>query len=414
MGRLLTRAFEPFWVVPACCCVGAFAAGVLLPEVDDQLARYVPFLFQAGPDGARTFLSAIAGAMISVTGLVFSITIVVLQLASSQFSPRILRTFLDQRVPQVTLGIFTASFVYALTVLRSVRDDTTSTDVSVPQIAIAVAFLLVLGSVGMFLTFIHHITESISVDTIVSGMGQDTRQLLGHAHDRRADSPAEGSGWPARDPLGENVPSTVVRAATSGYLDRVDTAALVQLAVRHSVRCEVLHALGTHLVRGTPLLTVHGGAPGADWSSSVGSAVEVAWRRSMQQDVGYGIRQLVDIAERALSPGINDPTTAVQVLHELHTILALMAEKDDASQVHRDEDGVPRAVTREWTFGQHLDLAVDEIAHWGVSSLQVPRELSVILSQLAATAHPRHRGRVEAKRAEVAALVLSAEGPSGT
>lgn len=401
----MQRAFDPFWVVPALWCLGSFVAGLLIPEVDEQLAQQVPLLFQAGPDGARTFLSTIAGAMISVTGLVFSITIVVLQLASSQFSPRVLRTFLDQRVPQMTLGIFTASFVYALTVMRSVRGGPTAPEASVPQLAIAVSFVLVLGSVGMFLTFIHHITQSISVDTIVDGVGRDTLKLLGRLRQER-----QSVGELEPSPLPERGAPVVVPASTSGYLDRVDVAALVDLAQQHDVRLEVLHALGTHVVEGTPVLRVHGGAalPEVDWSGSVSEGVDVAWRRSLQQDVSFGMRQLVDIGERALSTGVNDPTTAVQVLHELHTILASVVEADDPSPVHHDADGVPRLVTKEWTFGRYLDLCVDEIAHWGASSLQVPRELEVILTQLAGVAEPRHRGRIEAKRAEVAATARAA------
>ncbi|WP_260115292.1 DUF2254 domain-containing protein [Ornithinimicrobium sp. INDO-MA30-4] len=187
--RLLRRAFEPFWVIPALWCVGALIAGIFVPSLDSTLSQYVPLLFQAGPEGARTFLSSIAGAMISVTGLVFSITIVVLQLASSQFSPRVLRTFLDERVPQFTLGIFTASFVYALTLMRSVAGTPVDGASSVPQIGVTIAFLLVLLSVGIFLAFIHHITQAISVDTIIQTVGKETGSLLKRSAKER-DEPA--------------------------------------------------------------------------------------------------------------------------------------------------------------------------------------------------------------------------------
>ncbi|MGB3764641.1 MAG: DUF2254 family protein, partial [Ornithinimicrobium sp.] len=230
-GRLWRRAFSPFWMVPAMCCLLALAAGLLLPQVDEELGQYVPFLFQAGPDGARSMLSTIAGAMISVTGLVFSITIVVLQLASSQFSPRVLRTFLDDRTPQLTLGIFSASFVYALTVMRDVSGSTDGSAGSVPQIALTVAFVLVLASVGLFLAFIHHITQSISVDTILRTVGEETLALVHRGRptsEEHPDSgdPSDSDPGPARVPS-ERPGQVVVLVESSGYLNSVNHRDLI-------------------------------------------------------------------------------------------------------------------------------------------------------------------------------------------
>lgn len=382
-------------------------AGILLPEVDEALAPYVPLLFQAGTDGARTFLSAIAGAMISITGLVFSITIVVLQLASSQFSPRVLRTYLDQRVPQFTLGVFAASFIYALTVLRSVSAFSDSAKDSVPQIAVTVSFLLVLASVGMFLAFIHHITQAISVDTIIDTVGKETLGLIERSTDHRT---AAQNVDPA--PLPSMGLPTVVGSGHSGYLTELDHASLTALAAEHDVRIEVLHPLGTYLVQGTPVVTVHGGADHSDvdWNRVIEQRIGLTWRRTMEQDVSFGLRQLVDIAERALSPGINDPTTAVQVLNELHLILTTIAQDDDPYPVHHDEGGTVRLVTSEWTFEQFLGLCIDEIAHWGSSSLQIPRRIDQLLTTVAVVATEPHQQLLEAKRAEVAELTRAATG----
>lgn len=409
MQRALRRSFEPFWVVPALWCVAALLAGIVLPEVDEALAPYVPLLFQAGTDGARTFLSAIAGAMISITGLVFSITIVVLQLASSQFSPRVLRTYLNQRVPQFTLGVFAASFIYSLTVLRSVSAFSGAGQGSVPQIAVGVSFLLVLGSVGMFLAFIHHITQSISVDTIIETVGKEVLGLL----ERSAQSRTSAQGVDPT-PLPSMGAPTVVGADSSGYLTYLDHPGLVTLAAAHDVRIEVLHPLGTYLVKGTPVVTVHGGGDHAEveWDKAVGSRSGVTWRRTTEQDLTFGLRQLVDIAERALSPGVNDPTTAVQVLNELHVILTTIARDDDPYPVHHDEDGTVRLITSEWTFEQFLDLCIDEIAHWGASSLQIPRRIDQLLETLAAVATESHRPMIQAKRAQVAKVVRDQERAS--
>ena len=403
--RRVTRVFSPFWVVPTLCCVTAFALGLLLPELDRQLVEYVPFLFPAGADGARTMLSTIAGAMISLTGLVFSITIVVLQLASSQFSPRVLHNFLDERVPQFTLGVFAASFVYALTVMRTVSDSVAGPQAGVPQIAVTCAFLLVLVSVAMFLAFIHHITESISVEHIVQEVGSEARDLLQASRRERTSASDEKDRRPQPVEDYRRSRGVVVVTASDGYLDYVDAPALVQTATELGSWIEMLRPVGTFLVADQPLALVHpldsAAVDAGRCQEEVATAVPLAARRSMEQDVSFGIRQLVDIAERALSPGINDPTTAVQVLNELHTILRCLAIEPDTPAAHHDREGTRRLVLREWTFEQYLDLCIDEISHWGESSLQVTGRLQELLSALEHAAQPEHRPSIQRKLAQV-------------
>lgn len=408
IGRLWRRAFSPFWMVPALCCLFALAAGLLLPQVDERLSQYVPFLFPAGPDGARAMLSTIAGAMISVTGLVFSITIVVLQLASSQFSPRVLRSFLDDRTPQATLGVFTASFVYALTVMREVSGSSDGSAEPVPQIALTLAFVLVLASVAMFLAFIHHITQSISVDTIIRTVGTETLGLMERgrsatansvADDRNDSADAEGASRAGRHHV-------VIEAGSSGYLNYIDQRALIKLAASQDAFLTILHPLGTYVVPNQPIVMVDANPQTADpdWSKQVLSAFTIGWRRSMEQDITFGIRQLVDIGERALSPGVNDPTTAIQVVNQLHTILHRFVVTGQVSTMLRDDDGMPRIASSEWTFDQYLDLCVDEIAHWGAGSLQIPDRLDQMLAQLEQIATPDQRISLQAKRFSVEAL----------
>ncbi len=397
--RLLRRLFSPFWVIPALSCLVAFGVGVGLPELDKAVAEYVPFLFPAGPDGARALLSTIAGAMISVTGLVFSITIVVLQLASSQFSPRVLRNFLNERVPQVTLGVFAASFVYALTVMRDVSGTVGDSAEKVPQLAVALAFLLVLTSVAMFLAFIHHITQAISVDTIIRSVGQETLELYRktqHAANDQDRTPAEMAADHRQH-------QRVVVASSAGYLNFVNFAGLLDLARKRDAEIELLYPLGTFLVPEQPIALVRIARPdpSVDWSDEVGDLITIAWRRSMDQDVTFGLRQLVDIAERALSPGINDPTTAVQVINELHIVLREIVADDPVPGPWRDQDGHMRLLTAQWGMQEYLDLCVDEIAHWGASSLQIPRRLVQMLAQLEQAAHDDNKEALQLKSTQI-------------
>ncbi len=188
MVRTVRRLRDKFWVVPLLCAALAALLGLSLTALDDWLdtSLKVPFLFAGGPEGARALLSAIITSMISFTGLVFSITIVVLQLTSSQFSPRVLRTFLRDWIIQIALGVFVATFVYALVVLRSVRG-TAQTETSVPQISVTVAFGFVLASVVVFLFYIDHVAQSIRAASIVDRIGEETRAVLESRHPRDAE-----------------------------------------------------------------------------------------------------------------------------------------------------------------------------------------------------------------------------------
>lgn len=378
LARRVGHLMRPFWVVPAIWCLLAVAAGLVLPDAE----AWVPgslLLFEGGVEGARVVLSTIAGAMISVTGLVFSITMVVLQLASSQYTPRVLQAFLGDRTTQHTLGIFAASFLYALVVLRAVRDAERA-----PGLAVTVALLLVVGAVGMFLAYIHHITTSIGVARMLQRTAQQSRDLL---------ADGQASAWPETPvELEEPVASRVLAADRSGYVDAVDTPALVRLASRHGVRVELLHPLGSFVAHGSPLLVVHelsgadAPAPGA-----VLALVSQVGERTMDQDVGYGIRRLVDIAERALSPGINDPTTAVQVLDQLHDLLRRMVTAPQTWPVRPDEEGTVRLVLRQPTMAEVVELALADIAHWGEDHRRVRERIATIMDDLRAAALDEHR-----------------------
>ena len=397
--RRLRLLLEPFWVIPATWSVLSVVAGLGIPLLDESVGKSIPLLFNGSIDSARTLLSTTAGAMISVTGLVFSITIVVLQLASSQFSPRVLQTFLQDRVTQHTLGVFSASFLYALTVIRSLSDIKDS----VPQLAVTVSFFLVLGAVGMFLAFIHHITQSIAVSTVIHQAGDQTRKLLVRSADRRG-------AMPSTPPELSHLPEqSVVVAPHTGYLNRLDAVTLCALARQHDVRIEILWPLGSFLPEGSPLALIHGTADvaAADWETLTADGITLARERSMEQDLSYGFRRLVDIAERALSPGTNDPTTAVQALDELHDILRRMVGEPAAVGVQLDDAGVVRLVTSEWTFAQFLDLAVDEIAHWGSSSLQIPQRLMEMFNDLEAAANEENKPTIRAKAATIGASETS-------
>ncbi|CAM3595720.1 DUF2254 domain-containing protein [Nocardioides marinus] len=386
--RRLAAVLRPFWVVPATWCLMALGLGLALPYVElTWLVDRVPLLFPGGVDGARSVLSTIAGAMISVTGLVFSITMVVLQLAASQYSPRVLRTFLEDRLTQHTLGAFAASFVYALTVLRSVDGtvERAAEGQDVPQLGVSLAYVLVLVAVAMFLAFIHRITTSVGVASILQRTARDCRALLDEG---------QHSGWPVERPALPDLPGPhVLVAPRSGYLDRIDVIPLVRAARAQEARVEVLVPLGDFVVEGSPLLAVHG-RPAQDPESLL-CRVSLVADRSMEQDVGYGVRRLVDVAERALSPGVNDPTTAVQVLDQLHDLLRRMLTAPGTWPVRLDEEGVPRLVLRSPATDEAVREALSDIAHWGAEHRRVRERVERVLAELRVSALPEHRAALD-------------------
>jgi uncharacterized membrane protein len=381
------------------CAIVAAVLGLTLSTLDDSLntPSTLPFLFAGGPEGARALLSAIVTSMISFTGLVFSITIVVLQLTSSQFSPRVIRTFLEDRFNQLALGVFVATFVYSLAVLRSVRG-TAQVNPFVPHIATTVAFGFVLASVVVFLSYINHIAQSIRAATIIDRIGGETRALLNRRH------PADA------EPLSPTTPPTgpvhQITAEAAGVVQSIEDDALLNLAEQHHVTVCLLRAVGEFVPAGSPLLNVYGEDPPRD--DRLRAAIHTGRERSLDEDVGFGLRQLVDVAERALSPGVNDPTTAVQAIDQLHDLLRHLATRPLPPRQRLTKDGRLAVDIPQPDFAGYLHLAVDEIAHWGADYERIQRRLRVMLNDLYVAALPEHRPALSRALSR-----LDAEPPSG-
>ena len=371
-----------FWAIPGACVVLAVFLGLALVKVDQRIEGDIAFAFGAGPDGAREVLSAISTSMMTFTGLVFSITIVVLQLTSSQFSPRVLRTFLRDRQTQLSLGVFVATFAYSVTVLRTVRggDD----DQFVPAVATTAGLVLLLLSVGVFVAYIHHIATAIQVSSIIVAIAAETRGAI----DRRY--PVDG-GTGEQPTAHATLPVTsVVTASGSGVVNHMDNAQLVELARRSDVVLSTELRLGAFVPEGGPLVQVHGTTDG-DIAKSVRESITLARDRTMRQDVAFGFRQLVDIGEKALSPGINDPTTAVQTLDQLHDLLRRLATRELRSGVYVDTERRARLITPAETFAEYVELALDEIEQYGRDAKQVGDRIEVLLADLIDAARPEHR-----------------------
>ncbi len=268
-----------------------------------------PWLYSSGGTGARTLLGAVASSTIGVAGTVFSITIAALSLAAGQMGPRLLRNFTPDRGNQTTLGVFRGTFSYALMVLRSVG--TQSEGAFVPHLSLSVGILLAFVCVGTLVYFVGHMTGRINVDTVIELVGDEVRQAIARL---TAETPGEQP-----PPVAAWHDAVPVRDARRGYLQQIDPEGLADWAHRHGAAIRLLVRPGAFVFPGAPIALIRPDVGGAD--AAIRAATALAPSRASSQDLEFAVRQLVEVAVRALSPGINDPNTAIGVLDNLGAAL---------------------------------------------------------------------------------------------
>ncbi|GAB3120685.1 DUF2254 family protein [Glaciibacter psychrotolerans] len=377
------------WPIPVTGVVLAVVAGLFLPHLDAGVDGNLPgwldaVVFSGDPDASRTVLDAVASSLITVTALTFSLTVVTLQLASSQFSPRLLRTFTQDLFVQATLALFLATFTYSLTVLRSVRSSVDGgTAAFVPRIAVTVSFLLALASVIVLVLFLAHLTRQIRVETMLHNVHLDASRTIAANLIRRSDDSVAPPPTPAQ--------STRVFATESGFLLRVDQRQLVDLADDVDAVIRIDREPGDFLVTGTPLATFW--QPGGGCltepdvitrvRAGVGEAVHTGPERTAAQDVGHGLRQLTDVVNKALSPGINDPTTAVHALGHISSLLVELTRYQLGPVTLTGAGNVPRVILNRPSFEGHLDASITQPRRYGASDPAVVNSLFRLCEDLA-------------------------------
>jgi uncharacterized membrane protein len=328
--RLIINLRSSFWFVPSLIVAISIGMAIAMVEVDSAesdlwLARW-PRLFGAGADGARQMLSTLAGSMMSIMGITFSMTLVALALASGQYTSRILRTFMRSRVTQATLGVFAGVFVYCLIVLKTIRggDDAGF----VPGLAVFFGFVLALVGVGVLIYFIHHIATSIQATTIVSAIAHETIAAVDHMFPREQGQAADEDEAQVLRSL-EEMPWQTVSAEANGYIQSVDGEALLRLAQDERTIVRMERGIGEFVVRDTALASLALENPAdPEMQAALRACFSISRNRTVDQDPAFGIRQIVDIALKALSPGSNDTSTAVICLDYLTAILARLASRE--------------------------------------------------------------------------------------
>ena len=375
-GGFLVR---PFSIALALGCAGA-----LLSELEESfpaLGAWAPvalFPSHADPQVAQIILAGIAASIMTVVSIVFAILLMTLTLASMQFSPRIIVSFVQDRVTQWTLGIFLGTFLYCMAALPAARS---LPHPFVPVFAVMGAMLLAVACVGWLLFFIHHISRAISVNHIVARIAADTIAMIDqmmpwpHRHDRLGGAAAASANWEA-----------TVENYVSGYIRFVDRKRLVELAKTYKVKINVLRRVGHFVPAGVPLLAVSkDGRLTPEGMAELRGAFDFGPTRTLQQDVEFGVLQIVDIGLKAISPAVNDPSTAINCVDQLSSIMIRFASREPPEAVLYDPPGTSRVVIPWIGFDRLLDAAFEQIRLYSKSDVAVSLRLLRALGDIAAT-----------------------------
>ncbi len=393
-----------YWFVPSLLALVGFAAGLALVYLDALLGEAwlgrFEWFYGSRPEGARALLSTVAGSTITVAGVVFSITLAAVTFASGQYGPRLLSNFVRDRGNQATLGVFIGTFLYCLVVLRTIRSvEEASADTSgamreafVPHLAMFGALALAILSIGVLIYFVHHVTDGIHINNVIAKIGRGLLADIAARDDEGPGVSASGIALPAA--------GSTIAATRTGYVDALDEEALLALAIERDLILTVLAIPGDFVHRGRPLLRV---APaGADAPHACGDLFAISRKRSALQDLRFALDELVELAARALSPGVNDPFTAIACIDWLGAALSDLASMPSRPCSLSDPAGHVRVVVPRLTFADYLQTAIGQLRPYAVrdpnAAAHLLRTLAIVRDTIS---DPACRELIETERRRV-------------
>jgi uncharacterized membrane protein len=366
------------WFWPLVCIGAGIALSVVSVAVDRAFdGALIPRALTGGPDAALEILGTVAGSMVSLTALVLTVVLVVVQLAMGQFSPRIVATILQDKPSQFAIGTFVGTFAHAMLSLSQVS--TAEGAEFVPGVAIMVAFVLIIVSIMVLVLYVNHIGRKLRAASLIEAVGEQIRTKLDELYPERLTEEYESPG--------------TLLAPQSGVLLHIDHAHLVDLGRKADVVLEVLPALGDFVPAGTPLVRIKG-QPRFDVEPGVFRRISLDTERSFDQDLAYGPRLLVDICVRSLAEPF-DPTTAVQAIDRLHDFLRQLVHRKFPSGEYRDQAGTVRLVIKTLSWDDYVRLSFEEIRKGAVASVQVTRRLRACFEDLLQCAPEERRPPLE-------------------
>jgi uncharacterized membrane protein len=412
IAHLWHQLRQSFWFVPSLITVGAAVLSQITLELDETLPWHeyngMGWIYSGSGEGAGILLSAIVGSMITATSITFSMTLVALTLTASQYGPRLLQNFMRRPGSQIVLGTFLATFTFSLLVLRSVQINGDA--VVVPHLSVTVAIALALASVAVLIFFIHHIAKAIQADTII---GQVYADLLASIDRMFPEQIGEGGSTEAKHQSAPALPDEVslhayvregvpVRSSSTGYLQAVDADSLLELAMEHDLVIS-LHRRPGHFIIQNQLIATLSPSHGDTNESSlrVCDLLILGQERTSEQDVEFAILQLVEIAVRALSPGINDPHTAMRCLDWLGAALCRISERRLPDPHRYDPQGHVRVIAERASSAGLVDVAFHQIRQASAGKPALLIRLLGCLASIAAQAQDRSMLEVLQRHADM-------------
>jgi len=390
-----------YWFVPGMMALAAIALSLLTTLIDQRFGvdviQRLDWISFNTPEGARSLLSTIAGSMITVAGVTFSITIAAVAYAASQLGPRLLGNFMRDTSNQITLGTFIATFVYCLLILRTVHGgggDNSAIDPFVPHVGVMLALLMTLASLGVLIFFFHHTPVSIQAAEVVAEIGEElNHKVAGLFPDQLGKGTPEGANAmeaAAAYPAGTG---KVIRARSSGYITHIDGDSLFHLARTHDLMLHLVRRPGDFVSEGEPLAFAHEtGADGSLPQRRIAIAFALDRKRTQAQDLMFIVQQLVEVAARALSPGINDPYTATSCMDWLGSALINLGGRAMPEAHRYDEDGRLRIVAPALTYGDVAAAVFEDLRPYAAGDRNAALHLMSVLERIFdGVEHPAYR-----------------------
>jgi uncharacterized membrane protein len=375
--RLLHAIRTGLWFTPLVCVFGGVVVAIVTTLVDRHWGPLVPRTATGSPRDVQQALSTIATAIVTLMGLVLTMTLVVVQLAMGQFSSRIVRPLLENHPSQLVIGVFGATLVQALAALRGVE----VVKGSVPGVSVLTAYALLFTSLVLLVFYTHEIGITLRSASLIDTVGDRARELVDELYPPKADDDDTSDPAIIRSPR----PGTVLKVLRDKYVDAAREA---------DCTIELLHMVGDFVPMTAPLLRIHGDGSKLD-REELTRYVLLGDERALKEDLGAAMRALVDVAERGLQQPFTDPTTAVQSIHRLHDLLRQFADRDIPDGHGFDDEGVLRFIEPRRDWDAYVHLAFDEIRIAGASSPQIPRRLRAALEDLKTVAGPERQAALD-------------------
>jgi uncharacterized membrane protein len=385
-----------FWFVPVMIIALSIALSIGLVSLDSGIDLphdgWVRFFLVNSSESARSILSTISGAMIGVAGTVFSVTLVALTLASSQFGPRLIKNFMYVRLNQIVLGSYIATYLYCLLVLNAIKDS--SDYIFIPSLSIFVAILAAIANIILLIVFIHQIAISIQADKVISDISDlISKQVETLFPDKMGDELNEEIDNEEDSALSAYNRTTSIKSPKSGYLQYIDSDVLLEMITTNDSLIKLEHRPGSFLVKGQEIGVLYSMKEwGEESISELLNQFVFGKTKTSQQDLEFSIHQMVEIASRALSPGVNDPYTAITCIDNLTATMCYLAEAKFPSKYRIDEDENLRIIADVLDFEGVLDAAFNQIRQFsGGSTAVVIRLVEALITILNFTGRDNHR-----------------------